>query len=55
MGKIIGIDPGINGAITCIDEAGKVEFVKIMPKNAAGLDGNCLNDILQGLIRVAMF
>ena len=52
MGKIIGIDPGANGAITCIDETGKVEFIKVMPKIASGLDGSYLNEMIESIGKV---
>jgi hypothetical protein len=45
--KIIGIDPGANGAITCIDETGKVESIKVMPKISSDFDGNQFNKILE--------
>lgn len=45
--KIIGIDPGINGAIACMDETGKIEFIKAMPKISSGFDGHAFDGILQ--------
>lgn len=44
--KIIGIDPGINGAVTCMDESGEVDFIEIIPRNAGGIDASILNDLL---------
>jgi hypothetical protein len=49
MGKIIGIDPGANGAITCIDDSGKVTFIKPMPKTSGIFDGREFNNIIQEL------
>jgi hypothetical protein len=52
MSRILGIDVGANGAITCIDDTGKIEFIKVMPKIAAGLDGSYLNEIIKSIGKV---
>ena len=51
--RIIGIDPGANGAITCMDETGKVEFIKVMPKIAGIFDGKEFNNIIQEIFKEA--
>jgi hypothetical protein len=52
MARVIGIDPGANGAITCLDGNGKVEFIKPMPKIASGLDSSYLNEIIESIGKV---
>ena len=47
MTKIIGIDPGANGAVACLEENGKVDFIKVMPKTSAGFDGNEFDNIIR--------
>ena len=47
MSRILGIDVGANGAITCMDETGKVESIVVMPKIAGAFDGSKFNKILQ--------
>lgn len=45
--RVIGIDPGANGAIACLDLEGKVESIRVMPKIASGFDGDEFNKILK--------
>ena len=49
MSKILGIDVGINGAITCMDESGKVESICVMPKINNIFDGRKFDDMLDSI------
>ena len=51
--KIIGIDPGANGAITCMDETGKVESIRPILRVAGRFDGSDFNKLLCSFYRDA--
>ena len=56
MKTIIGIDPGVNGAVSILDEAGHLINVFDIPVTPDGAKGrNAINELARQLDRISAF